>query len=78
VAVPHATDDYATGTGWLQVGATLQISPDEEKRATVLEGEICLFASLRTANKRGSNKPEATSKESVHKFVHALFCIRPP
>ena len=53
--------------------ATRQISPDEEKRATVLEGEICLFAALRTANKRGSNIPEATSKESVHKFVHALF-----
>lgn len=48
------------------------------RRRTIEDGENCLFAVLHTANKRGSNIPEATSKESVHDFVHALFCIRAP
>lgn len=76
MAVPHATDDYATGTGCPpQVGATRQISPDEEKRATVLEGEICLFASLRDANKTSSRSTKFVKRKQHEpsKWVRVVF-----
>ena len=75
MAVPHATDDYATGTGCPQAGATPQISPDGEKRATVLDGEICLFASLRDENSTSSSFTKFVKRKQHEpsKWVRVVF-----
>ena len=61
----HATDDYATGTGCPQAGATTGSRPTEREGDLYRMASALEFSPLRNENSGGPNTTEPTNKSGA-------------